>query len=268
MKNGQPLLGLELRNEKDLARVLELCDQQTREHTHRVTEITMVVARAMGCTREDLVHIRRGALMHDIGKIAVPGSILTKKGPLSRKEWAIMRRHPIYALELLTPILPLQTVLDMAYCHHERWDGRGYPRGLKAEQIPLFARILAVVDVWDALSSHRPYAGAWSAERTSGYIKANAGIRFDPKITEVFLQGDFQSRLCGYPEDGEYRASVRGFGRADALDPRMHKAPSLRLIPHISSRHLARRTQRFWRQRKNTLDSWLDSRTRCTSAPT
>ncbi len=167
---------------------LYLRDQETEGHTQRVTELTLRVAAAIGMSTDQLVHFRRGALLHDIGKMGIPDSILLKPGPLTEAEWDIMRRHPVYAYELLSPIDYLHPAMDIPYCHHERWDGSGYPRGLKGEQIPLAARIFAIGDVWDALCSDRPYRAAWSVEKTREYIQANAGILFDPDIVSIFLK--------------------------------------------------------------------------------
>ncbi|MDR7563073.1 MAG: HD domain-containing phosphohydrolase, partial [Armatimonadota bacterium] len=129
-----------------------------------------------------------GALLHDIGKIAIPDHILLKPGPLTEEEWAMMRRHPEYARELLWPIESLRAALDIPYCHHERWDGSGYPRGLAGEEIPLAARIFAAVDVYDALTSDRPYRKAWSHEQALDYLRNGAGREFDPRVVEAFLQ--------------------------------------------------------------------------------
>jgi putative nucleotidyltransferase with HDIG domain len=129
------------------ARALELRDKETEGHTQRVTEMTLRLATAMGVPEAELVHVRRGALLHDIGKMGIPDSILLKPGPLSESEWEIMRMHPVYAYEMLSPIGYLRSALDIPYCHHEKWDGSGYPRGLAGEQIPLHARIFAVADV-------------------------------------------------------------------------------------------------------------------------
>lgn len=171
-----------------LARSLELRDRETEEHARRVTETTVQLARLMGLEEEELVHVRRGALLHDLGKIAIPDSILLKEGPLTDEEWKTMREHPALAYNLLLPIAYLRPALDIPYCHHEKWDGNGYPRGLKGEQIPLVARIFAVVDVWDALSSNRPYFEAWSSEKILEHIEKNAGTHFDPKVVKVFLE--------------------------------------------------------------------------------
>lgn len=169
-------------------RALDLRDEETEGHTQRVTEMTLRLAIAMGMPDDRLVHLQRGALLHDIGKMAVPDSILRKPGELTKKEWETMRRHPIVAYELLRPIAFLQESLDIPYCHHERWDGSGYPRGLKGEEIPLAARIFAVVDVWDALSFNRPYRTAWPEEKARQYISDNSGKLFDPKVVEAFLE--------------------------------------------------------------------------------
>ncbi len=169
------------------ARALELRDQETEGHTQRSAEMTLQIARAMGINEAELVHIRRGSLLHDIGKMSIPDSILLKTGPLTDEEWTIMRRHPFYAFELLSPIAYLKPALDIPYCHHERWDGTGYPRGLKGEQIPLAARIFALADTWDALNSERRYHAAWSEARVREYIRSLAGVQFDPRVVDVFL---------------------------------------------------------------------------------
>ena len=140
----------------------------------------------MGTT--DLVHIRRGALLHDIGKMAVPDSVLRKTGPLSDDEWSIMHRHPEFARDMLSSITYLREALDIPFGHHERWDGSGYPKGLVGEQIPLAARIFAVVDVWDALISDRPYRKSWKKEAALEYISEGRGVLFDPRVVDAFLQ--------------------------------------------------------------------------------
>jgi len=152
-----------------------------------VTELTLKLAESMGISKQDLVHVRRGALLHDIGKLGVPDQILLKPDKLTNEEWEIMHQHPNYALEMLKPISYLRPALDIPYCHHEKWDGSGYPRGLKGEQIPLMARIFAVVDVWDALTSDRPYRPAWTEEKALEYIREQAGLHFDPDIVDAFL---------------------------------------------------------------------------------
>lgn len=170
-----------------LSYALDLRDKETEGHSRRVTETTVRLARAMGLGEAELVHVRRGALLHDIGKLGVPDQILLKPGPLTGGEWEIMYRHPVYAYEMLSPIAHLRPALDIPYCHHEKWDGTGYPRGLKGEQIPLPARIFALVDVWDALLSHRPYRPAWPEEKVLKHIAEQSGKHFDPKVVEVFL---------------------------------------------------------------------------------
>ncbi|MDT8898347.1 GAF domain-containing protein [Thermanaerothrix sp. 4228-RoL] len=167
---------------------LDLRDKETEGHTQRVTELALRLARALGLSGEALVHLRRGALLHDIGKMGVPDSILHKPGPLTDEEWVLMRRHPVFAYEMLSRIEYLRPALDIPYCHHEKWDGTGYPRGLKGEEIPLAARIFAVVDVWDALTSDRPYRPAWTREQAMAYLREQAGKHFDPHIVEVFLR--------------------------------------------------------------------------------
>lgn len=173
------------------ARALELRDQETEGHTKRTTEMTLRLARAMGMSEAELVHVRRGSLLHDIGKMSIPDSILLKTGPLTEEEWSIMRRHPRYAFELLSPITYLRPAIDIPYCHHERWDGTGYPRGLKKEQIPLAARIFSLVDIWDALNTERRYHAAWPEERIKEYIRSLSGSQFDPKVVELFLSNEF-----------------------------------------------------------------------------
>lgn len=169
------------------ARALELRDRETEGHTRRVTEMTMRLARYIGVNDSEMVNIYRGVLLHDIGKMGVPDHILKKRGKLTDEEWAEMRQHPIYAYNLLSPISFLRGVLDIPYCHHEHWDGSGYPRGLKGEQIPLAARIFSVVDNWDALLSDRPYRAAWPLEKVKAYLRENAGTLLDPKIVNIFL---------------------------------------------------------------------------------
>jgi len=169
------------------ARALELRDQETEGHARRVTELTLRLAHAMGMRDEELVHIRRGVLLHDIGKMGIRDSILLKPGELNDEEWEIMRQHPVYAYELLLPIPFLRPALDIPYCHHERWDGKGYPQGLKGKQIPLPARVFAVVDVYDALRSDRPYRKAWTEEQAREYIREQAGKHFDPQVVQAFL---------------------------------------------------------------------------------
>jgi PAS domain S-box-containing protein len=170
------------------SRALDLRDYATEGHTQRVTEITMRLAKAMGISDAELVHVRRGALLHDIGKMGVPDDILLKPGPLTDDEWKVMRLHPKLAYELLSPIGYLHGALDIPYCHHERWDGSGYPRGLIGEQIPLAARVFAVADVWDALRSDRPYRLAWAEDKVLEHIRSIAGILLDPQVVRVCLE--------------------------------------------------------------------------------
>jgi PAS domain S-box-containing protein/putative nucleotidyltransferase with HDIG domain len=170
------------------SRAMDLRDKETEGHSQRVTELTLKLAKSLGVSEQDQVHIRRGALLHDIGKLGVPDQILLKPGTLNEEEWALMRKHPTLAYEMLMPISYLRPALDIPYCHHEKWDGSGYPRGLQGEQIPLAARIFAVVDVWDALTSDRPYRPAWSTKKTLEYIKEQSGQHFDPKIVNAFLE--------------------------------------------------------------------------------
>ncbi len=167
---------------------LDLRDKETEGHTLRVTEMTMKLARAAGITEAELIHVKRGALLHDIGKMGVPDNILLKPDKLTDEEWVAMRKHPTFAFELLSPIAYLRPALDIPYCHHEKWDGSGYPRGLKGEQIPLAARLFAIVDVWDALRSDRPYRPAWPKDKTLKHIQSLAGSHFDPKAVQVFLK--------------------------------------------------------------------------------
>lgn len=169
-------------------RTLDLRDHETEGHTQRVAGMTVSLAKLMGFEEPALTHIRRGALLHDIGKIAIPDSILFKPGPLTEEERRIMHRHPEYAYEMLSRFAFLRPALDIPYCHHERWDGTGYPRGLKGEEIPLAARIFAVVDVWDALRSDRPYRAALPWEQAYILIKEQSGTHFDPSVVNVFLK--------------------------------------------------------------------------------
>jgi PAS domain S-box-containing protein len=170
------------------SRALDYRDKETEGHSQRVTELTLRMARELGMDDDALVHVRRGALLHDIGKMGIPDSILLKPGPLTDEEWRIMKLHPVYAHELLHPIAYLRPAIDVPYCHHEKWDGTGYPRGLKGERIPLSARIFALVDVWDALRSDRPYRPAWSEEKAREHIRALSGSHFGPEVIEVFFR--------------------------------------------------------------------------------
>ena len=170
------------------ARALELRDKEAKGHAQRVSTMTVELARRIGVTDMSLVDIRRGALLHDIGKIAIPDGILFKSTPLSEAEWDVMRKHPIYAFELLSPITFLQNALDIPYCHHEHWDGSGYPRGLNREEIPIAARAFTIVDVWDALSTNRCYRPAWEYEAVVEYLLGESGHLLDPAIVPIFIK--------------------------------------------------------------------------------
>ena len=163
-------------------------DKETEEHTQRVTELTVRMAQAMGLSDEELINVRRGALLHDIGKMGIPDEILNKSGPLTDEEWTIMRMHPVYARDLLAPIPFLRPALDIPYSHNERWDGTGYPRGLRGKEIPLAARIFAVADVFDTLSSERSYRSKLSGDEVLKYIREQAGKIFDPDVVETFVK--------------------------------------------------------------------------------
>ena len=169
-------------------RALDLRDKETEGHTQRVTDLTMKLAREYGIEQEHLVHIYRGALLHDIGKIGIPDSILHKEGPLTTEERETMRQHPVYAYEMLSHIDYLRQALSIPYCHHEKWDGSGYPRGLRGEEIPLSARVFAVADVWDALVYDRKYRKKWPPEKVMKHISDLSGSHFDPYVVDVFLQ--------------------------------------------------------------------------------
>lgn len=170
-----------------LSRALDLRDKETEGHTQRVADMTVRLARAFGMMDNELVHVRRGALLHDMGKMGIPDAILLKPGPLTEEEWVIMRKHPEYAYDMFSPIEYLRPALDIPYYHHEKWDGSGYPEGLKGDEIPLAARLFAVVDVWDALTSERPYRPAWSKEKALEYIREQSGKHFDPRAVEMFF---------------------------------------------------------------------------------
>jgi HD-GYP domain-containing protein (c-di-GMP phosphodiesterase class II) len=170
------------------AQALEMRDMGTEGHSRRVVEMTIKLARKLDISDRELAHIRRGAQLHDIGKMSVPDAILLKPGKLEPNEWEIMRQHPVYAYKWLSTINYLKPALDIPYCHHEKWDGSGYPRGLKGLEIPLAARIFAVVDVWDALGSERPYRDAWSEDQVKRYIQAERGRHFDPEVVDAFFE--------------------------------------------------------------------------------
>jgi len=170
------------------SRAMDLRDKETEGHTQRVTTMTLSLARAMGIREVDIVPIQRGGLLHDIGKLGVPDGILLKPDNLTDAEWEIMRQHPTLAFNMLAPISYLRNAIDIPYCHHEKWDGSGYPRRLRAEQIPIAARIFAIADVWDAITSDRPYRKAWSKDEALEYIKQQSGKHFDPQVVDTFLK--------------------------------------------------------------------------------
>jgi len=170
------------------AHALDLRDQDTADHAQRVTELTLALGRRLGLDATELVEARRGALLHDVGKIGVPDAILNKPGPLNDEEWEVMRRHPVIARDLLAPIDYLRDALAIPAHHHERWDGTGYPDGLAGEEIPFAARIFAVVDVWDALTNDRPYRSAWSRAAALAQIERDAGRHFDPVCVRAFVE--------------------------------------------------------------------------------
>ena len=167
---------------------MDLRDQETEGHSRRVAELTVELAQNLGMSDEEILHLRRGALLHDMGKIGIPDTILHNPDELTEEEWAIMRQHPKYAYDMLYRVEYLRPALDIPYCHHEKWDGTGYPRGLKGEEIPMPARLFAVVDVWDALTSNRPYRAAWSEAETLAYIREQSGKHFDPRVVDLFFR--------------------------------------------------------------------------------
>ena len=167
---------------------LDMRDKETEGHSSRVTEVTIRMARMAGMSADELVHVRRGALLHDIGKMGIPDSILLKPDKLTNNELGIMHMHPVYAHSLLSPIAYLRSALEIPYYHHEKWDGSGYPTGLKGNSIPLAARLFAVVDVWDALRSDRPYRKGWPERKVLEHIKNESGTDFDPKAVELFFE--------------------------------------------------------------------------------
>lgn len=170
------------------SRALDLRDHETEGHTQRVTEMTLQLARRTAIPRDELIHLRRGAALHDIGKMGIPDRILLKPGPLTAEEWDTMRQHPQYACALLSSIDYLRPARDIPCYHHERWDGSGYPSGLKGEEIPLAARLFAIVDVFDALTSDRPYRSKWPKQAALHYMQEQAGTLFDPAIVPIFLE--------------------------------------------------------------------------------
>src|SRR5512133_2317789 len=171
------------------SRVLEMRNREVKDHSRRVTEMTLRLARRMGIPEADMVHIRRGALLHDIGKMAIPDSIILKEGDLSEEERALIPRHPLYGFEMVSEVEFLRPAMDILLCHHEKWDGTGYPCGLAGEQIPLYARIFSVVDVWDAFTSDdRAYRRADPPEVAAEYLRSHSGDHFDPVIVDAFLR--------------------------------------------------------------------------------
>lgn len=170
------------------SRAMDLRDKETEGHTQRVTALTEKLARLAGTGAVDLLNMRRGSLLHDIGKMGVPDSILHKPDKLTDEEWVVMRQHPQHAYDMIQPIEYLRPALDIPYCHHEKWDGSGYPRGLKSEEIPLSARIFAINDVWDAVTSDRPYRLAWDKQKALDYIREQNGRHFDPYVVELFYK--------------------------------------------------------------------------------
>jgi putative nucleotidyltransferase with HDIG domain len=169
------------------SRALNLRDPNTDGHSKRVVDVTVNLAREVGIPESELIHVRRGAILHDIGKMGIPDYILLKPGVLTEEEWRIMRLHPVFAYEMLSNIPFLRPSLDIPYSHHEKWDGSGYPRRLKGVEIPLAARVFAVVDTFDALTSDRSYRHAWKREDALLHIHDQAGLQFDPDIVEIFL---------------------------------------------------------------------------------
>jgi len=170
------------------ALALELRDNETQGHSWRVTELAVELGKMMGISGEELVRFHRGAVLHDIGKMGVPDRILHKQGKLTAEEWEIMKKHPEYGYEMLSNIDFLHDSRDIVLYHHERWDGMGYPTGLKGEEIPLSARVFAIIDVWDAVTNDRPYHKAWSTERALQYVREERGKHFDPNVVDTFLK--------------------------------------------------------------------------------
>jgi len=170
------------------AHLLEMRDKETEGHSRRVIELTVKLAHELGVDESEMVHIRRGALLHDIGKVAVPDGLLQKPGPLTDEEWVVMRRHPAFAEEALVGIPYLEKAMDIPVYHHENWDGSGYPYRLAGEDIPVAARMFAIVDNWEALLTDRPYREAWPYPRVMDYLRLNSGVKFDPEILPVFFK--------------------------------------------------------------------------------
>jgi putative nucleotidyltransferase with HDIG domain len=179
------------------ARALELHERETLGHSRRVVDLTLEFAQELNISREDCVHIRRGALLHDIGKLYVPETILNKRGSLDKDEWAIILQHPHKAYQMLYPIEYLRQAIDIPYRHHEKWDGSGYPDGLAGEQIPFAARIFAIVDVFVALCEKRSYSTVRTPDEALEYIREQAGLHFDPELVEVFLRMQERKKSLG-----------------------------------------------------------------------
>lgn len=192
------------------SQLLEMRDIETRGHSHRVATLTLELARSMGVPEEELPHVYRGALLHDIGKLGIPDSVLMKAGRLTPEERKLMERHPAIAAKMLASIQFLQPALEIPMYHHEWWNGQGYPSGLKKQQIPLAARVFAVVDVWDAVLSDRPYRAGWTHEKAVDYIRSQSGKQFDPEVVDLFLrlQAPDRPQLCFLPEE-PYRTKPR-----------------------------------------------------------
>ena len=189
---------------------LEMRERESEGHTARVAEMTVQFARALNFQESFLVHIRRGALLHDLGKMGVPENVLLKSESLTEEEWAQMRQHPTIAYKMLGPIEPLRMALAIPYCHHEKWDGTGYPRGLKGEDIPLEARLFAVVDVWDALRSSRPFRQPWPEAKVINHILDRGGRQFEQRLVELFVKLIQAGSLQRKRESGEIE-SVRNY---------------------------------------------------------
>ncbi len=208
------------------SRVLELRNREVKDHSRRVTELSERLAKYLGMQDADLAHIRRGALLHDIGKMAIPDRIIFKEDGLNDEEWAIMRRHPLLGFEMLSEIEYLRPAIDVLLCHHEKWNGEGYPFGLAGEQIPVYARIFAVADVWDALVSERPYRGPQSLESVEAYLRSEAGQHFDPEIVAAFLRMIDEDGINYdiFPENGRSHViPITSF----RMPPRGKKSPPL-----------------------------------------
>jgi putative nucleotidyltransferase with HDIG domain len=191
-----------------LAKALEFRDQDTEGHSQRVVSLSVSLAKKLGLKDDDILNVKRGALLHDIGKLGVPDNILQKPGKLEPDEWKIMQLHPVYGKVILSTIPFLGPCVDIAYCHHENWDGSGYPQGLKGEDIPFFARIFSLADQWDALNSDRVYRKAWPVERVKSYIRENSGRIYDPCLAEAFLEMIENESGISKPEAQAVRAAA------------------------------------------------------------